>query len=550
MVVDIRRQLHVLDGEDGHSLWSKSEVGQPLAVPNGPILYRPDPDTVEALDPATGDLLWSVLTGDKISGPFVGSQGELFLLDRLQKPPHFSLRRIEPKTGETLWRRDLPRLRARPIVTHENQVFVTSHTVPSGGTEVQALDLETGQPSFRFQAEKVDKIQFRDDDLLMFSITPRRSGDLWDLQQRDRHTGELDWCYRAQGLVRSPAHYSPDGSRVLLFEQPRGRLETRLLALDRESGQKAWEIRGGLGTELVFGGQGQLFFHQTEFDSKGLAFARLRRADPVTGDLLWSVEVDAPPRWLQATPEGHLVTVADRGPDASVVRCFDGDSGELRWERRAEHGVQQAIVGPPGHLFLVENGCRLVSLEPATGRVQELFSSGHSLAVTHSTEATFKLWATDHDGAVYSWSHEGPSPSSQPTGSLRQLSRWQVERPLEDGPRGLYLDWDLDGQFSPINDVVLMRQSEEGPEPLRLADLPALDRNGDGRLEDQELEGVWLWIDSDRNGEISEPDRFQPLLDGHPFDRARVELEEARMALASGGRCGGGRGLCQNQPRA
>ncbi|MCA9794785.1 MAG: PQQ-binding-like beta-propeller repeat protein, partial [Candidatus Eremiobacteraeota bacterium] len=395
LVTDAHSRLSAVDEASGRVVWTQAgavEQEQPIVLPEGPLLGTVN-EHLRATDPQTGELKWSLLMGPKISGPYLGPKGEILVLDRLDRPPYFSLRRLDPENGKTLWSQGIERLRTSPVEVYDGRVYTASNTRPAGQTIVSALDLESGQPLFEFRDAQVDRIAFRQDKMLFFAITRLPREDVFELQQRDASNGEMDWRYSPQGSVRSHPVWTPDGSRIVFFEAINGTLTTRLVGLDAQTGEVAWTVPGGLGRHLTFGADGSLYCAQTDFDAQGRSHAVLKHLDPRTGELLWSHEAPSPPRWFQPTDAGDLITVSDEaGPDGEMVsrlRVLDANSGEQRWERTATGLITDLELGGSESVYVLESPCRVVGLDTHTGQVKMDLHQAESLSMGRDQQTLF-----------------------------------------------------------------------------------------------------------------------------------------------------------------
>ncbi|MGE0495545.1 MAG: PQQ-binding-like beta-propeller repeat protein [Vulcanimicrobiota bacterium] len=548
LVTDAHSRLSAVDESTGNIVWTRAGAvaqEQPIVLPHGPLLGQVD-DHLRATDPQTGELKWSLLMGEKISGPFLGPEGEILLMDRLDRPPYYSLRRLDPETGKTVWSQGLERLRA-PIEIHDGRVFAASNTVPPGQTVMSALDLATGQPLFEFRDQQIDRIAFRQDKMLFFAITRLPREDVFELQQRNAANGEIDWRYSPQGAVRSHPAWSPDGSRVVFFEAVNGTLTTRLMGLDAASGEVAWSVAGGLGRHLTFGVDGSLYCSQTDFDSQGNSRAMLKRIDPTSGQVLWSHQAPTPPRWFQPTDAGDLVTVSDEsGPDGEMIsrlRVVDGQTGEQLWERTATGLVTDLELGGAETLFALEAPCRLVALDTRTGQLKSEMHHHESLALGRDQQ---RLFVISHSGTIQTIDGLGAEPQANAVGSLHSSRTWELVRPTVESTVAVEgkerpatsLDWNLNGRYDAGVDALLLSRNADGQwQPLDGQALAALDADGNRQLDAAEATHLWLWADSNRNGLVEATDRLHPLADGRAFDKLKLDLDAAEIMLAANSQC-------------
>ncbi|MCA9797397.1 MAG: hypothetical protein KC910_36550, partial [Candidatus Eremiobacteraeota bacterium] len=147
---------------------------------------------------------------------------------------------------------------------------------------------------------------------------------------------------------------------------------------------------------------------------------------------------------------------------------------------------------------------------------------------------------------IDTFDHIGAQPQTRSVGSLHPSRTWELVRPtLEstvtiDGQAkpATSLDWNLNGRYDAGVDALLLSQTPAGEwYPLDGQALAALDSDGDRQLDENEASQVWLWADTNRDGQVEPTDRLHPLVDGRVFDKLKLDLDGSEIMLAANSRC-------------
>ena len=336
---------------------------------------------------------------------------------------------------------------------------------------------------------------------------------------RDR-SGSVRWEHRCAGELRSAPLFSPDGSRIALVQKSPVDPSTSVLTLlDAMSGEPYYQVPAFMETQVAFAGDGRLFLSETAFSEvSGEEQTRLRCLDS-SGQTQWSRPQK--PDWM--TPEEQLLIAA-----GSRLSRLSVDSGLELWS--IELGAPSAPVScSDGQLIVNADGCRLVTVELSEGRVERVVGTGEKLFVGSQGHIS------DHTGLL--WKDRIALSGSSPL-----VGRWESPDPFHIGMKAsatqrnglssVFVDWDGDDTDDGTDPILLDSERKV----ISWVALQGRDHDGDLRLETEKLSDLSLWFDSDGDGRISSEAEINPLLSS-AFDKARIDLDEDLLWLASDSRC-------------
>ncbi len=232
----------------------------------------------------------------------------------------------------------------------------------------------------------------------------------------------------------------------------------------------------------------------------------------------------------------------DRGAETEIA-LRQADSGEVLWSHTFRANLGALVIGAEDQIHVLERNCTLAVLNPSGELVSE-FHTGHSLLLHPEASPEGQIFVTDHEGRAFAL-QTGPAgelPQTRQRGAVYTPQPWTYHINLGECDHGVYCDWDGDGIYTPGNDPVLLLDRDRDGQPGSddrlggLTDLAAADSDGDGLLTGDELTNFRLWYDWDGDGQLSAEDTVAPLV-GDGFDKGKIEVDTAKMALASGGFC-------------
>lgn len=308
--------------------------------------------SVAALDPETGDTLWSVdratgtggapaLAGDLVL--FVEGQGE-----------EAALVAVTAAEGELVWRTGLDAHAPGGVTVEGGRAFVASRA----GT-LHAVDVEDGSVEWTLPEDRSGR---------RFESAPAVAGGLvlvtgQNRQDRtsflhaiDEESGERSWGYRPEGVGVGVSSASEGGGLVVAGTVD-GR--PRASAFDLAGGSDRWATD----LRLPFTGR-QMPVVTQEAVVIADAAGHLYRLDPGSGELLWTFRV--PGFLLGGSPSisGDTVLVGDVGGQLSAI---DLQSGLLVWKRSfGEDQVHPVAVGAD-RIYVAARGGAVAALEHDPG---------------------------------------------------------------------------------------------------------------------------------------------------------------------------------------
>lgn len=303
---------------------SDLRVAWTWSLPNGPnestpivhdgvLFIQSYGDKVQALDAATGDLLWQYSRRLPAGvGPSV-KRGISIYGTRLYVPTSDAhIVALDVKTGKVVWDQAVAdpkkgyRMTGGPLVA-SGKVMIGTTGRAAGGNYIAALDAETGKEAWRFYA---------------IARPDERGGNSWNGLPIEKRNGGSVWIPGSYDPVHNLAFFAPGntydtGPLRTLIDQP-GVTNDALyldstLALDPDTGRLAWYV------QHQANGQWDLDW----------AFERMVMQLPVNGNLR-SVVVTAGKQMIfdiVETETGKYLSSIDLGMQ-NVVTAIDPKTGE------------------------------------------------------------------------------------------------------------------------------------------------------------------------------------------------------------------------------
>jgi outer membrane protein assembly factor BamB len=211
-------RLVAYDLDLGTRLWIAHANPQFAPTVSDRLVFVSQPDSILALDLATGEQRWSVPIAEPLDGPLVWDNGWLMAVTRSG-----TLLAFRGSDGQLIWRHDLNAgLRGHPALAAD-RVYVA---LANG--RVRALNVQNGAVVWERQigGAPVDVVALEDriyvgsDDNYLYCLETRR--------------GEIDWRWMTGGDIIGRAAY--DEARVYILST-----DNLLRALDRRSGNLRWK---------------------------------------------------------------------------------------------------------------------------------------------------------------------------------------------------------------------------------------------------------------------------------------------------------------------
>jgi outer membrane protein assembly factor BamB len=464
-----RRGVSALRLTDGTKLWSRQEALD-LKSMSAQAVVASRRDDVKALSKNTGAVLWQTTSHEPL-----GKWGDRVFTVGGEKDSRETLQVRQPDTGRIAWS------------TTDGDI---QHVVPNGDTLIYSAS------KFGRHHEKIQHISCRDE------------------------TGGVAWEYRCTGELRSIPALSPDGEHIALSQKnPMDPSTSLLTVLDAKTGLAKFELATALKTEVAFAIDGSVVVSETEFARNPGEEKTWLRCVEDSGRVRWSRR--GKPDWM-TTGEQFVVAVGSR------LSQLELESGREIWSLSLE-GDLSPVSRSQSRLTVLEDGCRLTTVDLSQGQVTGTLSSGERIFVGQQGRLS------DHQGNIWKETVEPFDPSSF-------VGRWNMKEPfhiaMKAGPterntrQAVFVDWDGDETDDGTDPILL--DSERiimSPSALKSRDL-----DGDQRLETVDLAGLSLWFDSNGDGEISSEAEINPLLSS-AFDKGRIELDQSLLWLASDSRC-------------
>lgn len=284
---------------------------QPVAVKDRLLVCLNDPYHLQALNPATGEVMWDV---PNILGPLEVNDEQLFGRTYQQE-----LTRIHPDSGGRMW---ATKTEGVPLKIHSTPRGVlagsrVSHQTGEG--RVGLFDADTG--ALKWQ-RSCYRHRFTEDDQAVYAANER--GD--QIEVLDPTNGETVRTLSVPGSRWLDPLYS-DGDRLMAWSfgtKPLG----ELVAFDLESGQVAWSYDTGTVSQVIPGRNGLLY---TVGESKVHCF------DSKSGHPIWKGHSGHRAE-MDVTPEGTVLTRDQFGnlrafatPDVKEKALESGDTFEFEF---------------------------------------------------------------------------------------------------------------------------------------------------------------------------------------------------------------------------
>jgi outer membrane protein assembly factor BamB len=326
--------------------WTARLEGEgPLKGPvvSGGAVVLVGTDSVVALEAASGEVRWEEPREEGPAGP-PAIAGDLVLYSSGQEgAAALVARRIDG--GRQEWSTPTGGAVAGGVVIEGDRAFAATRD-----GEVLALDVAEGEVQWRFQAAGVIATTPAVADGLVL-VTPRNSSTgASALQAIDVESGEESWRLAPEGGAAPQSSSPAAGSGVAVAGLGDGRIH----AVGLGSGIDRWSVR----TRLGFGSGQVPALPEDEVgrDVSGLYFAqalRVSRLDPATGQERWSYQL--PNAMVDASPSlaGSYALIGDA---TGLAAAIDVTSGLLVWKGRLGPGPITSFAVTAGRLFVSAGG--------------------------------------------------------------------------------------------------------------------------------------------------------------------------------------------------
>ncbi|HIB65033.1 MAG TPA: hypothetical protein EYO33_07975 [Phycisphaerales bacterium] len=545
----------------------------PPQVADGKVISTSRHHQVQALDPKTGEVLWTadcsdeILESPKLVGEDTvlvqgqeGGQGSFYGIDLQTGQTRWShsfeprwkiddiempngnvlLRRTElageaeepmfqvlsPSSGETLWSMAPQSEKwGYPVVDEKNRIFVELRG-PENRESVMAVDGESGEKLWTREGTVWGQ--------------PRPMGDRVLIANRsevtvlDSSTGQVAWQLEAP-IVRDP-WILPD-TVVTASLRPDEAPGNRLTGLDTETGEVKWHYDVPHLTGVIAGPSGQMIHHAFKTDKHGQRQSYIHALDTRTGEGLWSYELGAAELGdVGVDSQGRVTVELEKGKESELAVFKDG---KLLWQRPVE-GQGFALAGNAERMAIFDRqGVTLVDAETGGFRDQVCLNA----VLTNfdgKVGAEGEMVVSGIDGEIAGLTLEGAQTVMGATfktpGPLRHY-RYPFEA-TEDG--FIYADVEEDGKFIPGDDALFLKNSVQpgdhqvAPDKSKVTpeELAKWDADNNGYLSREEMNraNISLWWDRDGNGEVSSRDGLVSM-SGEGRRQAVVDLDNSKLEV-------------------
>lgn len=245
-------RLVALDAHSGEKRWQMEVTGSGYAYPpvvaGETVYWLAAADTLHAINPADGSVRWNH-RGANHHPPLV-AHGLLLTVGGSTDSPE--LVALDPRTGESYWRRDEGQRDWRLVAADDRAFYATLTAADEETAQLHALDPKTGESHWRTDAVAPRRAALTGTYLFATAGRP----DARTLTAFDTETRQVEWTdtrnlQRAVGdgevVNGSQTVAAVADSRVLVVHDFHGYTANRLLAYDAESGEVVWTVDGSDG---------------------------------------------------------------------------------------------------------------------------------------------------------------------------------------------------------------------------------------------------------------------------------------------------------------
>ena len=246
VLVGIPGYLLALDSGNGQELWRQTMTGEVLWSPlaGNPIYVGtafvgpnipPEPDKKAwgyALDPTTGDILWSIETDNyTLTTPTADSLTAVFGGSRLddievEEGGHLRFYALDAQDGTVRWTTDVQDGFIKSLATDGSRLFYLAYT-----DMVYALDMADGQESWHYSTENWSPgFTFADGMLYLGSDNAVVHAVMGE-------EGTAVWQTALDGVFNSPRSQPTISGDYLYFQSN----DNRLYSLNRHTGEIIWQ---------------------------------------------------------------------------------------------------------------------------------------------------------------------------------------------------------------------------------------------------------------------------------------------------------------------
>lgn len=192
-VMDTDSTLHAINIETQTELWRyEGEYYYANPILAHGTLYFSTERTLKAADPTTGELKWEQEARGR---PRYLSADE----ERIYVPRSSNLHAVDPTDGTTVWMRRDEHPRSSPAIAYDRVYF------GNGSNQVVAVDRETGEEVWRYQAEKTSPGGIAADPVVAQNQVyfGTYAGNAYAL---NAHSGRRKWTYNAGKSAAFPSY--------------------------------------------------------------------------------------------------------------------------------------------------------------------------------------------------------------------------------------------------------------------------------------------------------------------------------------------------------
>ncbi|HUM06276.1 MAG TPA: PQQ-binding-like beta-propeller repeat protein [Terriglobales bacterium] len=339
----------------------------------GQSMFHGDPAHTGAYQTAGPKELKGVKWSFKTGGPIVGSpsiaDGVVYItsLDR-------RLYAIDEETGKEKWKFES----RMPMASTPAVVGNTVYFVSSAGA-LAALDGATGKPKWVFATEFERKFEAKN--LHGYPSPAQTIPDAWDLwisspavvngkvyfgsgdgvYAVNADTGTVAWKFSTKDVV----HASPAVVNGVAYI---GSWDSRLYAIDAETGQQKWAFQAGEDNTI----HNQVGFQSSPAVADGIVYVGCRDGhvyaiDAATGAKKWDYPTSK--SWVNGTPAVRDGAVYVGTSDSARFMALDAKTGRLRWNFNAKAYMFSSAALAGDLAYVGDHNGKLYAVDVKTGQL-------------------------------------------------------------------------------------------------------------------------------------------------------------------------------------
>jgi outer membrane protein assembly factor BamB len=319
--------------------------------------------------------LWEVSAGALIEFPPVIAYGRLYFADTRGR-----VYAADAESGEVAWRTTFGRFTAASPTVGQGVVYQPLMNKPgqdrkSAPGYMVALDAETGEEIWRFEAGVVESSPLLADGVLYFGTFDDK------LYALDAESGKPRWTFKAGDDVKGGPVL---GGGAVYF----GSYDGKVYAVDQRSGKPRWEsaAQGGL--------RGAGNFYATPALAYGRVFigntdGKVYTFGAKSGNLLWSKSTGG---FVYSSAALWNKTVFVGSYDKQLY-ALDAATGDVRWSFRANDRISGPATVMAERVYFSTLGGRTYALDAKTGKRVWTFPDGRYGGVVADPE---RVYVTGH----------------------------------------------------------------------------------------------------------------------------------------------------------